>query len=193
MRLPLGGYSPDTLLSAPKHEPLELTLRSSGQKLQLAKAPGESVEHLVLKGLLWALLLQTHPSACFCEKDLGLRYRPDVVAFDEGNQISWWGECGSVKASKLNDLMEAFPNARISVAKWGRSDLRGYASNLRSELNVPADGRAVPFELISFPADSIDRFIAADGELTVAFNDLQVVPLIEDEPPPRRGPRARLS
>ena len=116
-----------------------------------------------------------------------------MVAFDEGNQISWWGECGSVKASKLNDLMEAFPNARISVAKWGRSDLRGYASNLRSELNVPADGRAVPFELISFPADSIDRFIAADGELTVAFNDLQVVPLIEDEPPPRRGPRARLS
>jgi hypothetical protein len=68
----------------------------------------------------------------------------------------WWGECGSVKASKLSDLARAFPHARFSVAKWGRSDLRGYASQLRGQLTLPPT-RTAPFDLVSFPADSIER------------------------------------
>ena len=123
---PLGGYTPDTLLGAPKHAPLDLHLTSphASEPLRLTKAKGESVEHLLLKGLLWALLLPTHPDAA-CERDLGLRYRPDVVAMDGGQLPVWWGECGSVKASKLRDLALTFPQCRFSVCKWGRSDLRG--------------------------------------------------------------------
>ena len=49
------------------------------------------------------LVPPTHPDAV-CERDLGLRYRPDVVAMDGGKLPVWWGECGSVKASKLRDL-----------------------------------------------------------------------------------------
>lgn len=176
--LQLGGYSPSTLLSAPKHTPLTLELSASGQLLRLQKNPGESVEHLVLKALLWALLLPTHPSAT-CELDLGLRYRPDVIALDEATGAPcWWGECGSVKGSKLSELSSAFPLTRFSVAKWGRSDLRGYANQLRAEIKLPRQ-RAAPFEVVSFPADSIERFVAADGRLSVSFEDLQVVPLVE--------------
>lgn len=176
--LQLGGYSPSTLLSAPKHTPLTLELSASGQLLRLQKNPGESVEHLVLKALLWALLLPTHPSAT-CELDLGLRYRPDVIALDEATGAPcWWGECGSVKGSKLSELSSAFPLTRFSVAKWGRSDLRGYANQLRAEIKLPRQ-RAAPFEVVSFPADSIERFVAADGQLSVSFEDLQVVPLVE--------------
>ena len=171
----LGGYSAETLLSAPKHAPLSLTLTAHGSTLRMAKNPGESVQHLLLKSMLWALLLPSHPSAA-CELDLGLRYRPDVVALGDDGVPQWWGECGSVKASKLDDLAAAFPHARISVAKWGRSDLRGYAQCLRSELSLPPT-RTAPFELISFPADSVDRFLSDDGELRVSFEDLDVVPL----------------
>ena len=90
----------------------------------------------------------------------------------------WWGECGSVKASKLGDLACAFPDARISVAKWGRSDLRGYAARLRTELPTLPRTRTAPFELISFPAD-LERFLSDDGELDVSFDDLDVVALNE--------------
>lgn len=178
--LPLNGYTPATLLSAPKHELLALELSAAQRTLRFQKTAGESVEHVVLKALLWALLLPTHPEAA-CELDLGLRYRPDVVALDADGSPAWWGECGSVKASKLADVAAAFPSARITVAKWGRSDLRGYANQLKADLKpkLSRAPRLAPFEVISFPADSIERFMAADGQLSVSFEDLQVVPLIE--------------
>jgi hypothetical protein len=83
-----------------------------------------------------------------------------------------------VKGSKLSELSSAFPLTRFSVAKWGRSDLPGYANQLRAEIKLPKQ-RAAPFEVVSFPADSIERFVAADGRLSVSFEDLQVVPLVE--------------
>ena len=101
---PLGGYRAATLLSAPKHAPLTLHLTADATPrpltLRLDKRPGESAEHLLLKALLWCCLLPTHPDAQ-CERDLGLRYTPDVVALGEdGRTPVWWGECGSVKATK---------------------------------------------------------------------------------------------
>ena len=174
----LGGYTSDTLLSAPKHAPLTLQLQASGRQLSLTKNPGESAEHLVLKALLWALLLPSHPEAKI-EADLGLRYTPDVVALGDDSTPIWWGECGSVKSSKLSDLASAYPNARFSVAKWGRSDLRGYAATLSGELALPP-GRTAPFELISFPADSVDRFVSDSGELSISWDQLEVISLGKD-------------
>ena len=174
---PLGGYSAATLLSAPKHVPLQLHLSAHGRRLQLEKRPGESAEHLVCKGLLWALLLPSHPTA-ECELDLGLRYTPDVVALGADGAPCWWCEAGHVKASKLGDLASTFPHARFSVAKWGRSDLRGYASQLTGQLRLPRT-RTAPFELISFPDDSVERFVSDDGEVRVDFDDLEVVSLGE--------------
>lgn len=46
----------------------------------------------------------------------------------------------------------------------------------RSELKLSPE-RTAPFELISFPADSAERFIGEDGEITIDFGDLQVVRL----------------
>ena len=174
---PLGGYTLETLLSAPKHEPLSLHLRLSGRPLHLRKARGESVQHLLLKGLLWALLLPSHPEAA-CERDLGLRYRPDVVALDGAGTPCWWGECGSVKASKLRELSAAFPRTRVTIAKWGRTDLRGYGGTLKRELALP-NPRAAPFELVSFPADSVERFLSEDGELAIGWDDVVSTGLVD--------------
>lgn len=187
----LGGYAASTLLSAPKHAPLALQLRSRGRNLALDKNPGESVEHLVLKALVWALLLPTHADA-EVERDLGMRYRPDVVALDDASGMPlWWGECGSVKPRKLRELATSFPETKFSVAKWGRSDLRGYAANLRTELALPAERRA-PFELLNFPSTAIDDFLSDDGEITVSYDDVQVVNLLLEEEQQRAGrPRGR--
>ena len=173
----LDGYSAATLLTAPKHAPLTVELSAHGRSVRLAKRPGESAHHLLLKGLLWACALPLHPEAQ-CELELGLRYRPDVVALGaDGVTPCWWGECGSVKPSKLASLASTFPQAHIAVAKWGRSDLRGYASQLRGELALPRT-RTAPFSLVSFPDDSLDRFLTDEGELRVSFDDLDIVELV---------------
>ena len=191
----LGGYTAETLLGAPKHQPLELHLRSlhvPDASLHLVKAKGESTEHLLLKGLLWALLLSSGYSDAACERDLGLRYRPDVVALDGGNVPMWWGECGSVKPSKLRDLALAFPQCRFSVCKWGRSDLRGYAAGLRQEMALPPRApRAPPFELVNFPSDSVERFLSDDGVISISWEDLACTPLDGGEERSVRGRRRR--
>ena len=73
-----------------------------------------------------------------------------------------------MSAEKLADLREAFPSTRITVAKWGHSDLSGYAAQLRQAL-PPARLDAAPIDLVSFPVDSIERFVADDGSLSVTW------------------------
>jgi hypothetical protein len=175
---PLAGYTASSLLTAPKNQQLVLELKSHGQQVSLRKTPGESINHVVLKGLLWALMLPLYRDAVHVERDIGLRYRPDVIAL-EGDSVLWWGECGSVKPGKLSELATAFPQAQFSVCKFGRSDLRGFATSLISSLPK----RSLPnFEVINFPADSVERFINDYGEVSESFgfDELQRVPLAPD-------------
>ena len=74
----------------------------------------------------------------------------------------------------LAELRTAFPAMRLTVAKWGHSDLSGYASQLRSALPaLPAlpEGEApLLLDLVSFPVDSIERFVGPDGALSVTWD-----------------------
>lgn len=111
-----------------------------------------------------------------------LPYHPDILAphaVEAGAPPLWWAECGSVSVTKLSKLAVAYPSTSFTVAKWARSDLRGYAGSLRRDL--PA-GAAHRFEVISFPADSAERFISDDGEISVGFADLlDQVPLLQGQ------------
>jgi len=177
---PLAGYTPATLLSVPKTSAdFSCTFRHARlcESASLRKAAGESIEHLLLKALVWALYLPAHPSAV-CEPgplsrlDVyggGLPFHPDVVALTPSGEPTWWAECGSVSVRKLEALSRAHPRSRFTIAKWGRSDLRGYAAQLRASLPADAAGR---FEVISWPADAPERCIDQDGAVHVSFDDL---------------------
>lgn len=140
----LGGYTPATLLSAPKGERLLIDLKAQGRSVRLLKQRGESVQHLLMKALLWAALLPSYPLA-ECEIDVGHRYKPDVVELGSEGEPNCWGECGAVATSKLAHLAAEFPRTHFIVSKWAHSDIRGYAETLRRELALPP--RAAAFEV----------------------------------------------
>lgn len=142
---PLAGYSPTTLLSAPKGAILSLRLRAQDHTVTLKKVRGESMQHVLMKGLLWALMLPVYPNAR-CELDVGHRFRPDVVSLNESGWPMVWGECGAVTASKLRQLADDFPNTHFLVSKWAHSDISGYAEQLRVELALAP--RSAPFEVM---------------------------------------------
>mmetsp|Transcript_54531 Transcript_54531/g.90415 ORF Transcript_54531/g.90415 Transcript_54531/m.90415 type:complete len:182 (+) Transcript_54531:45-590(+) len=171
---PLGGHRASELLNIPKAQTLPLIFRSRGQTARLRKTPGESVEHLLLKALLWALYLPQYPNAqcepAACELDVGNLYRPDVVALGATGEPSWWGECGSVSSTKISALATKFPRTHFTVAKWARSDLSGYAGSLRSD--VGGGPRVAPFEVLSFPADSAERFVSDNGDVQIKWDDV---------------------
>ena len=88
---------------------------------------------------------------------------------------AWWGECGSVSTEKMRRLTAALPDTRFSIAKWGRSDLRGYAASLRRELELP---RRAPIDVISFPDDSASRFLDEAGNIDVTIDELIKMDLV---------------
>ena len=185
----------ELLSTLPKGARSRVVFKAGDEHMPLTKVKGESMEHLLMKALLWALMVPSTDGSVECELDVGHRYKPgaaappqppsparalsceggapwrrvaDVVALSSG-QPCWWGECGSVTTEKLADLREAFPAMRLTIAKWGHSDLSGYAAQLGRALPA-ARADAAPIDLVSFPVDSVERFVAEDGSLSVRWD-----------------------
>jgi hypothetical protein len=71
------------------------------RKIILAKNPDESGEHVLMKAFLWALYLPDYPTLTV-EIRIGDRYKPDVVALNEGGKPLFWGEAGQVSMEKVS-------------------------------------------------------------------------------------------
>ena len=149
----------------------KLTLRAHGQALVLVKKPGEGLEHVLMKAFLWALYLPAYP-ALAVEVPVGDRYKPDVVQRDAEGRPVFWGEAGKVGAAKVRALGRRFPETHFAVAKWGER-LAPHVAVVRKALD--ARPRSAPFELLGFPADAAERFLAPDGTVAVRFEDVERV------------------
>lgn len=145
----------------------KFTLRARGpngpQQVVFVKKPVESLEHVLMKAFLWALYLPQYPDLSV-EIPIGDRYKPDVVQLDPLGQPQFWGEAGKVGADKVASLLRRYPRTHFAVAKWA-TPLAPFAELVREAL----DGRPrrAPFDLLGFPADSGDRFIAEDGTVRI--------------------------
>lgn len=151
----------------------KLTLRAHGRKVVFLKKSGESLEHVLMKAFLWALYLPRYPELSV-EIPIGDRYKPDVVQLDALGEPVFWGEAGKVSEEKVASLGRRFPRTHFVVAKWSVS-LAPFEALVRDALD--AGRRHAPFELLAFPADSAERFLADDGSVTVGFDDLERIVL----------------
>lgn len=141
----------------------------------LPKRAGEKASHVWLKGFLWYLYLPQYPHAQV-EKPIGHRFKPDVVAFAEPGvsypqaQPLFWAEAGQVTLQKLQTLFRQFPATHFAVAKWGNL---GPWFELLNKVVVPSRRRA-PIDLLFFPEDSLERFVAADHDIQLELPQVLV-------------------
>ncbi|MDP9362954.1 MAG: hypothetical protein M3Q10_01770, partial [Chloroflexota bacterium] len=158
----------------------KLTVRAGGRKLVLAKRAWESERHVLLKALVFGLYVGTYPDLAV-ELSIGHRYKPDLVALGPDGRPVFWAECGETGRDKLALLVKVFPATHLVVAKQVAT-LEPYAAMLRQAL--VGVRRSGPVELVNVPPDAA-RFIAADGEIAIGFDDVEVVRLsAEGGPPP---------
>jgi uncharacterized protein YaeQ len=150
--------------------PRKRMLRAHGKKIIFAKNPNESSEHVLMKAFLWALYLPEYPNLTV-EIRIGDRYKPDVVAMSDEGKPLFWGEAGQVSMEKVRALAKRYRATHFAIAKW----------NTRldpvAELVIEAlDGvkREAAFDLISFPANSAERFIDEEGNLQIGHADLEI-------------------
>lgn len=102
-------------------------LRIAGERLTLYKRAGESYEHVLMKALGYAMFRPSYPGLAI-ERRIGLRYKPDLIALSETQQINFWGECGSVSFRKIAWLAKhsqaqcivifKFAQTLLAVSQW---------------------------------------------------------------------------
>lgn len=159
----------------------KITVKAHDRQLVLIKKDRERIEHVWMKALLWALYLPQYPDVQV-EVSIGDRYKPDLVARDAEGSPLFWGEAGQVGVQKVGSLLRRFPTTHFAWAKWD-SRLAPYAAIIdkaRHRLGRGNRPRPAPIDLIAFPADSVDRFIAPDGQLTLTLTDCTVQRLTGD-------------
>jgi len=147
----------------------KLTLRAHGKQVVFVKKSNERPEHVIMKALLWALYLPRYPQMGV-EIAIGDRYKPDVVQLDERGYPQFWGEAGEVGEDKIRSLVKRFRGTHFVVARW-HTRLDSLADIVRDAL----DGvkRSAPFDLVSLPDDSADRFIDDGRDIHITLNDVE--------------------
>lgn len=146
------------------------TLRAHGQQVVFVKKPIEHGYHVLMKAFLWALYLPQYPNLKV-EISVGDRYKPDVVALptDPHSDPLFWGEAGQVSPEKIASLGRRYQQTHFALAKWGANLYT--VEQLVTEALAGID-RCVPFDILSFPTDSADRFIDNRGNITLTHADL---------------------
>ena len=145
------------------------TLRAHGRQMVFLKKPLESDIHVFSKAFIWALFLPDYPNLSV-EIQAGGRYKPDVVQFDDHGEPIFWAEAGQVGRRKIRALIRRYRSAHLVFAKWDQN-LMPLHRIFKKELN--AVQRRAPIDLISFPAESDDRFIKADGTIQISFKEIR--------------------
>ena len=148
----------------------KLTVRASGRKLVLAKRAGESERHVLLKALVFALYIQRFPDL-IVERDIGRRYKPDVVALDPLGDPIFWAECGQTGRDKLAHLVRTLPDTHLVFAKQG-VPLPPVIELIRAAL--ASTPRRATIELLGFRRDAA-RFIQPDGAIKVDIAQIEIV------------------
>ena len=156
--------------------PRKWMLHAHGKRNVFVKGSQERAEHVLMKIFLWALYLPQYPDL-EVETRIGDRYKPDVVQlgaplFDGTREPEFWGESEQVSVKKIESLARRYRHTHFAIAKWDHN-LKPYVAIVEQATN--GLDRTAPFDLIRFPADSADRFIDREGNVTVTFADVEWV------------------
>lgn len=105
----------------------------AGRRVRLWQRVGESYEHVLMKALGYAMYVGEFPQLEI-ETRVGLRYKPDLVARDAGNdQFLFWGEAGENSIRKTHWLLKHARVQQLVLFKIAINDTQ-FVKQLREEI-----------------------------------------------------------
>lgn len=110
----------------------------AGNRMRLWQRTGESYEHVLMKALGYAMFVGEYPNLEI-ETRLGLRYTPDLIAFNDKNDYALWGECGQNAIRKTHWILKHTRTEKMVLFKIGMNT-ESLIKQLREE--IPAKYRA---------------------------------------------------
>jgi hypothetical protein len=132
----------------------------AGRRVRLWQRRGETYRHVLLKALGFAMYAREYPRLEI-ELSVGLRYKPDLVALNEGGaagagaRFLFWGECGLVTMRKVAWLLKHGDAERVVLFKLD-CGVRPLVRELRDAVHARyrEGGR---LQLVNFAADVDER------------------------------------
>ncbi len=100
--------------------PGKLMVRVGQRKLILAKGAGESERHVLLKALVFARYVDQYPDL-LVERNLGQRYKPDLVALGPHQNARFWAESGVTARDKVRWLLKHVRGGHLVFARQAGS------------------------------------------------------------------------
>lgn len=110
----------------------------AGKRMRLWQRAGESYEHILMKALGYAMFVGAYPNLEI-ETKVGLRYKPDLIAFNAKNDFAFWGECGQNSIRKTHWILKHTRTEKLVLFKIG-FNADALIKQLRAE--IPAKYRA---------------------------------------------------
>jgi hypothetical protein len=90
----------------------------AGKRVRLWQKNGESYEHILLKALGFTMFVKSFP-LLEIEKDVGLKYKPDLVFQDVSGIFKFWGEAGDNAIRKTKWLLKHAGVEKLVLFKIG--------------------------------------------------------------------------
>ena len=133
--------------------------------MRLWQRAGESYEHILMKALGYAMFAPVYPNLEI-ETRVGLRYKPDLIAFNEKGDFEFWGECGQNAIRKTHWILKHTRTEKMVLFKIS-ANVNQLVRQLREE--IPAKYRAGgKLTLVNFVSEIVgltaDRQIAKVSE-----------------------------
>ena len=125
----------------------------ANRKVRFWQRVGESYGHILMKALGYAMFVGEYPRLEI-EVKVGLRYKPDLVARDDGGDFIFWGEAGANSLRKTAWILKHTRTEKLALFKIGQN-VNQLVEQLRAEIPAKyrANGRLV---LINFVGDIKD-------------------------------------
>ncbi len=102
--------------------PGKLTVRVGQRKHVFAKGAGDSERHVLLKALLFARYVGPYPDL-LVERNIGQRYKPDLVVLGSYQSVRFWAEGGVTSRDKVRWLVRHVRDGHLVFARQsGDSD-----------------------------------------------------------------------
>jgi uncharacterized protein YaeQ len=121
---------------------ISITCNGQPRRLIMARASGESEQHLALKLLAYLLYFDREPTI---ELRVGQHYKPDLAIVD-GRDVTLWVDCGDIGPHKLDRITTSNRNAEIIVVKPDRRSAHSFRAVTNRRIRQPARVRIVAFD-----------------------------------------------
>jgi hypothetical protein len=177
-----GGWK-----DVPKSKKLTFNLTANGITKPFVKKRGESLQHVLVKGILWKLYMDKYPSIQIEETVEDDLYTPDVVAVFQDNYhnngtnghqvVTFWGEAGRMSINKALALVERYPDTHLVQMRWAKRlgdfaplFVEHFQNNLTSDVQRR---RRAKFEFAAFADNDVWRLIDANGTILGCRDDFE--------------------